>query len=43
MDRRLMEETGLPVVMAENPLETVALGAGKMLADFELLKKIAVN
>jgi rod shape-determining protein MreB len=43
LDRRLMEETGLPVVMADNPLETVALGAGKMLNDFELLKKIAVN
>jgi rod shape-determining protein MreB len=43
LDRRLMEETGLPVIMAEDPLETVAIGAGKMLNDFELLKQIAVN
>ena len=42
LDRRIMEETGLPVVMAENPLHTVALGSGKLLDDFEFVKKIAI-
>ena len=42
MDRRLMEETGLPVILAESPLATVALGSGRMLENFDLLKKIAV-
>ena len=30
LDKRLREETGLPVAMAEDPLSTVVLGAGKM-------------
>ena len=37
LDRRLREETGLPCSMAEDPLSTVVLGAGKMLSNFELL------
>ena len=28
--------------MADNPLATVVLGSGKLLDDFELLKKLAV-
>ena len=41
MDKRLCEETGLPVAMAEDPLSCVVLGAGKMLSDFGLLRKIS--
>jgi rod shape-determining protein MreB and related proteins len=41
LDRRLREDTELPVVMAEDPLTSVVLGAGKMLADLPLLKKLA--
>ncbi|PYP86194.1 MAG: rod shape-determining protein [Blastocatellia bacterium AA13] len=40
LDRRLMHETGVPVSLAENPLSSVALGAGKMLADFGLLSRV---
>jgi rod shape-determining protein MreB len=41
MDKRLREETGLPTAMAEDPLSCVVLGAGKMLDDFGLLRKIS--
>src|ERR671929_310328 len=41
--KRLREETGLPVAMAEDPLSTVVLGAGKMLSNFELLRKISLD
>ena len=37
LDKRLREETGLPLAMAEDPLSSVVLGAGKMLSDFNLL------
>ncbi len=31
MDRLLMEETGLPVIVAEDPLTCVARGGGRVL------------
>ena len=42
LDKRIREETQLPVFITENPLTTVVLGAGKMLDDIELLKKISL-
>jgi rod shape-determining protein MreB and related proteins len=39
-DKRLMIETGLPVSIADDPLSSVVLGAGQMLSDFELLKRV---
>ena len=41
IDKRLREETGLPLEMAEDPLSCVVKGAGKMLSDFGLLRRIA--
>ncbi|HEX8770203.1 MAG TPA: rod shape-determining protein [Acidimicrobiales bacterium] len=38
LDRRLSEETDLPVHLVEAPLECVVLGAGKCLEAFESLK-----
>jgi rod shape-determining protein MreB len=43
LDRRISDETGLPVSLAENPLASVVLGTGKMLDDFKLLRKVSVN
>ena len=43
LDKRLREETGLPLAMAEDPLSSVVLGAGKMLSDFGLLRKISTD
>ena len=43
LDKRLREETGLPVSMADDPLASVVLGTGKMLDDFNLLRKISIE
>jgi rod shape-determining protein MreB len=40
LDKRLSAETGLPVSIADEPLTSVVLGAGKMLSDFALLKRV---
>src|ERR687889_121174 len=40
LDKRLSIETGLPVSIADDPLSSVVLGAGKMLSDFDLLKRV---
>jgi rod shape-determining protein MreB len=43
LDRRIREETGLPVSIAEDPLASVVLGTGKMLTDFKLLRRVAIE
>lgn len=43
LDLLIKESTGLPVVVAEDPLSAVVKGVGKMLDELELLKKIAIN
>ena len=40
LDKRLREETSLPVFIADDPLSSVALGAGKILDNIDLLKKV---
>lgn len=39
LDRLLSKETGMPVFVAENPLDCVAIGTGKALENIHLLKK----
>nr|WP_310738414.1 MULTISPECIES: rod shape-determining protein [unclassified Microbispora] len=39
---RLREETGMPVHLAENALDSVALGSGKCVEDFEALQQVLV-
>jgi rod shape-determining protein MreB len=39
LDRRLHQETGIPVHLAEDPLTCVALGAGRMVEDISLLER----
>ena len=43
LDVRLREETGLPVIMANDPQTCVVLGTGKVLDEIELLKRVTVN
>jgi rod shape-determining protein MreB len=43
LDQRLREETGLPVVLAEDPLASVVLGTGRLLSDFDLLRKVSIR
>jgi rod shape-determining protein MreB len=42
-DQHLHNETGLPVLIAENPMATVVLGVGKLLSDPGLLLKVAIR
>lgn len=43
LDKKIREETSLPVFITEDPLKTVALGTGKVLENRELLEKIAIG
>jgi rod shape-determining protein MreB len=43
LDRLLMEETGLPVIVAEDPLTCVVRGSGKALEKMEKLGNIFTN
>ncbi|GIO34744.1 MULTISPECIES: rod shape-determining protein [Paenibacillus] len=38
LDKLLAEETGMPVIVAENPLDCVAIGTGKALENIHLFK-----
>ena len=42
LDQRLGEETGMPVYLAGDPLESVVLGAGKCIEDFDGLQQMLV-
>ena len=43
LDTRISKETGLPVLIADAPLLSVVVGAGKMLDDFALLRRVSIN
>jgi len=40
LDQRLARETGLPVLVAENPLTSVVIGAGMILSDEALMRRV---
>ena len=43
LDKLVARETGIPVFLSDNPLDCVALGAGKALAVINLLRRVAVS
>lgn len=43
LDKLISKETGLPVHIAERPLDCVALGAGKALEEIETLRNVMIN
>ena len=43
LDVLLREETGLPIIVAENPLTTVVMGTGMVLDELILLKEVALD
>jgi rod shape-determining protein MreB len=43
LDRLLMEETGLPVHVAEDPLSAVAEGTGRALSEIKFLRQVATS
>jgi rod shape-determining protein MreB and related proteins len=40
LDERLRRETGMPIHLAEDPLDSVALGSGKCVEEFEALQQV---
>ena len=43
LDARLQSETGMPIVVAEDPLNSVAVGSGQCLEEFEALKQVLIS
>ena len=40
---RRENETGMPILIAPNPLHAVAIGSGQCLEEFEVLKGVFIN
>ena len=43
LDKLLSEKTGMPVYIAEAPLDCVVNGTGKTLEDLDRLKSVLIN
>jgi rod shape-determining protein MreB len=43
LDHRLAHETGMPIVTAAKPLQSVVLGSGKCLEEFDTLQNVLVS
>ena len=43
LDARLQAETGMPIVVARDPLTCVAMGSGQCLEEFDALKRVLIS
>ncbi|MBF0232378.1 MAG: rod shape-determining protein [Desulfamplus sp.] len=43
LDKLLREKTGLPIIIAEDPLSTVAIGCGKALDAIDILREVVIT
>ena len=43
LDKMIQRMTGLPVILAEDPLTAVVVGSGKVLDNIELLKEVTIS
>ena len=43
LDEKIHDDTGLSVTMASDPMASAVLGTGKMMEDFKMLRKVALN
>ncbi len=43
LDKRLNKETGLPIIIADDPLSSVVLGSGQALEDIDVLKEVMIS
>ncbi|OPY55929.1 MAG: Rod shape-determining protein MreB [Pelotomaculum sp. PtaU1.Bin035] len=43
LDRLVIEETGMPVHLADEPLLSVAYGAGRVLENIDMLRKVLIH
>ncbi len=43
LDERLKHETGMPILVADTPLDSVAMGSGKCVEDFDKLQQVLIS
>ena len=43
LDERLRHETNMPIHIADNPLDSVAIGSGKCVEEFEALQQVLIS
>jgi len=43
LDKLLGQETGMPIIVADDPLSSVVLGSGQALDNIEILREIAID
>ncbi len=43
LEGRLTMETGMPIIVAKDPLHSVAIGSGQCLEEFEALKQVLIS
>jgi len=43
LDKLLKKKSGLPIVVTDDPLLTVALGCGKSLDSIDILKEVVIS
>lgn len=43
LDKLVAQETGMPVIISENPLDCVVIGTGKALNQLDLLKRVTIT
>ena len=43
LDKRLTQETGLPIIVSDDPLTAVAVGSGRVLENMDMLRKVTVQ
>ncbi len=43
LDKRLKKETGLSIIVADDPLSSVVLGSGKALDDLHILREVTIQ
>ena len=43
IDQRLKDETGLPIIIADDPLSSVVLGSGQALENIDVLREVMVE
>jgi rod shape-determining protein MreB and related proteins len=43
LDERLRHETGMPILITDNPLDSVAMGSGKCVEEFEALQQVLIS
>ncbi len=43
LDKLIIKETGIPVFVAENPIDCVVLGTGKVLEEIDTLRSVLIS